>query len=126
MEGNLGQKLARFVAVMGLLFVIVSAALVSERLSQDALALVIGLACGVSAMVPTVLLAVLLWRRAERNVSASPPSVNAAPANYTPPIIVVAPPALPGASAEAYRGAAAPAWMPEYAAERKFTIVGEP
>ncbi len=126
MDNSLGQKLARFVAVMGMLFVVVSAALVSERLSQDALALVIGLACGIGAMVPTVVLAVVLWRRAERSASASP-AASPAPANYTPPIIVVAPPALPGVTAEAYRGAATPtAWMPEYTAERKFTIVGEP
>lgn len=125
MEPGLGQRVARFVALISLIVGIVGVVVVSERLSQDALALTLGLACGVAAMAPTVLLAVLLWRRAERSAVQSAASAPAAQP-YAPPVIVVAPPALPAQNADAYRTAALnPAWMPGYPAERKFTIVGE-
>ncbi len=127
METNLGQRLARFAALLGLLFVIATAALVSQRLSQDALALTIGLACGIGAMAPTILLAVMLWRRAERSaLQASAQASASAPQSFTPPVIVVAPPALPMQGGDPYRASAYPAaWMPAANPERKFTIVGE-
>ncbi len=127
MEVSLGQRLARFVALVGMLFVIVMAVLVSDRLSQDALALTLGLACGVAAMAPTVLLAVLLWRRAERSAAQNVAPATPATPYATPPVIVLAPPALPAANnGEAYRYAGPPSpWTTTAPGERKFVVMGE-
>ena len=86
----LRKRLARFVAMIGIIFAVTLAVVVTQRLSQDSLALIVGLACGVMAMLPTVMLGLFVWRREMMRQTSQRP-VNAAP-----PVVVVAPQALPG------------------------------
>ena len=86
----------------------------------------IGLTCGVLAMLPTLALGVFIWRRedarrAEREQAQRQPAYPA-----TPPVIVISPQSLPGygpqqpafGQAEAYNP-----WAPS-SSERQFKIVG--
>ncbi|MBN1259152.1 MAG: hypothetical protein JXB35_00585 [Anaerolineae bacterium] len=118
---TLRQRIGRFLGLAGGLFVVVVAVVVGQRLSRDALAMLVGLACGAALLAPTVVFAVWMWRRQEERLeeqrrSQSQPS-------STPPIIVVTPPALPG------YGVQRPDWettgrqLP-VAQQREFTIVG--
>ena len=117
---SLGKRLGRFVALMGILFVVTTAVVVTQRLSQDSLALLVGLACGVGVMLPTVALALLLWRREELRQ----PAGHSTPMN-APPVVVVTPQALPGYGMQppAYGDNTAWQWNAS-PAERTFTIVG--
>ncbi len=119
----LRKRLARFVALVGAVFGIVLAVVVMQRLSRDSLALLVGLTCGVAAMLPTLGLGFLLWRR---EVTERDARQNAAPA--TPPVVVVAPQSLPGYGAPQpalTQSQSSTAWPWQSApAERTFTIVG--
>ena len=118
----LKKRLVRFVALIGLVFAVVFVIVVTQRLSQDSLALIVGLACGVSAMLPTIMLVLFVWRR-EMTRQGSQRA-----ANTSPPVIVVAPQALPGYGAQqpgyGYGNPNA-AWQWSGAQqERTFTMVG--
>lgn len=119
----LGKRLARFVTMIGVVFAIMAAVLITQKLSQDALALVIGLTCGVMAMVPTLALGAFIWRRehtqahAERMQTPQQPYQN-------PPVIVVTPQALPSQHGVRYANGGEQAWMPSRD-QREFTIVGQ-
>ena len=84
-----GKRLGRFAALLGSVFVVTLAVVVTQRLSQDSLALMVGLACGVMAMLPTVVLGLLIWRREITRQTTRHP------ANTAPPVVVVAPQAGP-------------------------------
>ncbi len=123
---SLGKRIGQFVAWVGSLFFITTAILVAQRLSSDSLALLVGLSCGVSLMLPTLLLGAWLWRREETQRQARQ-LAQSAPANMTPPVIVVTPQALP----PAYMPSTLPnpqlqPWQWEQAAtsKRTFTVVG--
>ena len=92
------------------------------RLDQAALAVVVGLACGVGASLPAGLLVLLLWRRRERAPEPRVLQGYGQRVASEPPFVVLAPPttaALPQAQswAEAY-GRPAPAG-------REFALIGE-
>lgn len=123
MREPLGKRLGRFAAMLGAVAVVAVVVVVSQRLSQDSLALLVGLACGVAAMLPTIGLALLVWRREDARQQSMRQN-----APVTPPVVVVAPQALPGygmpPSLPAPAQQAAPwQWQPA-ANERTFTIVG--
>ncbi|MBN1876033.1 MAG: hypothetical protein JXA33_17550 [Anaerolineae bacterium] len=123
-EPSIGQRLRRFVALVAIIFTMTITVVVTQRLSTDALALLLGLGAGVVLMLPPLVLGVLVWRR-EAARQQQPP-LNATPA--TPPVIVVTPQALPnyGAGSQPWNTREAQAAM--WAAgptERKFTIVGD-
>ena len=118
----LGKRLGRFVTLLGVVFTVAIAVVVTQRLSEDSLALLIGLACGVAAMVPTLLLGVVIWRREmqQQQMSRMPTT--------TPPVVIVTPQALPG------YGIQQPAlsdtsfswpWAGAQQPARTFTIVGD-
>ncbi len=121
MQEPLGKRLARFVGLLSAIAVVTGVVVVSQRLSRDALALLVGLTCGVLAMAPTIGLALLVWRREETRQQAT----HTNPA-ITPPVIVVTPqlpgygaqPALPGSAQQI-----AWPWQPA-PNERVFTVVG--
>ena len=123
MRESLGKRLGRFVVMLGTVAVVVGVVVVTQRLSQDSLALLVGLACGVSAMLPTIGLALLVWRREDtrqRSMQQNPQAM--------PPVVVVAPQALPGFGMQPSlpapaQQAASWQWQPA-ANERTFTIVG--
>ena len=117
----LGQRIARFVALMGTTFAITAAVIVTRRLSEDSLALLIGLSCGVIAMLPALVLGFVIWRREEshrRKETQHQPGYGSAP-----PVIVVTPQGGPGYG---YPQQALPpdsSWVPARG-QREFTIVG--
>lgn len=82
----------------GLGFGIALALIIGQRLTTDAMAVVLGVAVGVTASVPTTVLLMALLRRAQREsgwgarpAGASVPPYSAAPAPLVPPIVVLDP-----------------------------------
>ncbi|MCU0519903.1 MAG: hypothetical protein MUF84_04325 [Anaerolineae bacterium] len=122
---SLGQRLGRFFGLLGALFAIAFAVIVTQRLSHDSLALLIGLSCGIAAMLPTLALGLFIWRRddARRQAQVQAPQQPAYPA--TPPVIVVTPQALPGYGQQpAFGPANVPNPWVTAPTERAFKIVG--
>ncbi|MBN1246962.1 MAG: hypothetical protein JXC32_04850 [Anaerolineae bacterium] len=124
----LGKRLGRFVGLMGAIFAIAAAVIVTQKLSHDSLALLIGLSCGVAAMLPTIALGVLVWRRedARRSEREAAQAQLQMAQPYAPPVIVVSP---QGVSNDPYGRPAltsdAQPWpwaAPQ--SQRNFTIVG--
>ena len=59
----MGKRIGRFLIMMGLVFAVSAGVVVTQRLSDDTLALLLGLGCGVAAMLPTVVLGGLWMKR---------------------------------------------------------------
>ena len=128
-QPSLSQRLGRFFGLLGALFVIALAVVITQRLSHDSLALLIGLSCGITAMLPALALGVLIWRRedgrrrdqvlyAQQERAEQIRAQQPAP----PPVIVISPQALPGYGQQTAFGPPSPwATAPQ---ERTFTIVG--
>jgi hypothetical protein len=118
-----GKRIGRFIVLMGIVFAISAGVIVTQRLSQDSLALLVGLSCGIAAMLPTVGVFVLWLRREDTRRHESRTQL---PAQTQPQVIVVAPPALPGYN-PGYPNStqtALPAQWQTAAPEREFKIVG--
>lgn len=118
----------RVTAIVGLgvvAFAVTLATYVGTHLSNEAISVLTGAACGVGAMLPATLIGILaLLRRRESQVVVPPAPMQPGTSQY-PPVIVVAPPALPNASASG-------GWQGLYqqgfdmpAAERQFSVIGE-
>ena len=105
----------------GLVFCVTLAVVVGQRLSAEAMAVVVGVFAGVAASIPTSLVVVWLATRAsaERTEPLVRPAPEAQPAE--PRIVVVAPP-LAG-SRMAY-GPAPMALAAQPEAPRRFTVIG--
>ncbi len=119
----LSARLARFLGLLASLFVISVGIVVTRRLSEDSLALLLGLACGITATFPTLVLLFLSWRR---EVSRRSSPLTQSP-HASPPVIVVSPPALPyGAqnSHSAYTYHQVQGW-PQPQQSRTFEIIGD-
>jgi len=118
----LGRRLGRFVMLVGAIFAVVAAVIVTQQLSRDSLALLIGLSCGVMAMLPTLALGYLVLRREDtRRQERAQRSLQQPQAYPTPPVVVVSPQALPGFGQQGQPSHSA--WMPS-SSRREFTIVG--
>lgn len=74
-----------------LAFGVTLAVIIGQRMSTDAMAVVIGVAVGVAASVPTSLLLVALLRRERAVWRSEPPSQPALPAAQPPQVIVLDP-----------------------------------
>ena len=83
-----------------LAFGITLAAIVGQRMSTDAMAVVIGVAVGVAASVPTSLLLVAFLRRERAGAWRDAPPAAAAPQLQAPNVIVLNPADLLGARRE--------------------------
>ncbi len=121
---SVGKRIGQFVTWVGSLFFITTAILVAQRLSSDSLALLVGLSCGVSLMLPTLLLGAWLWRREESRRQTTQQQTMPNPA---PPVIVVTPQALPAAyMPQSLPNLQPQAWQWDQAAtsKRTFTVVG--
>jgi hypothetical protein len=114
----------RGVVIIGAVFAAALAVAVGSRMSADAMSVVIGVACGVLASVPTSL--VLLWAPARRGPGADRAGQGGM-GSYFPPVVVVNP--GPGYGMPAYGAAshalpaASPAALP--AGPRSFKVVGD-
>ncbi len=76
----------KFVFVTGIAFAIALAVVVGTRISPDAMAVIIGIICGVLASIPTT--AILLWvlRQRERQMETQ---FGPARVGHYPPVVVV-------------------------------------
>ncbi len=118
-----GQRIRRFVLLIATVFTVTVAVVVTQRLSNDALAILIGLSAGVVVMLPFVALLFLIWRRQEQQVREQ---YQSRPAPSNPPVVVVTPPGLPGYGQQrpSLQDGSRSQWSMSAPAERKFTIVG--
>jgi hypothetical protein len=110
------MKKAALLIVMA--FVATLAAIIAQRMSTDAMAVVVGVVCGVAASIPTSLLIIFVTGRRERDARA-----NEAARPAYPPIVVVNPGATPQ-NLNPYAGAyLPPAGLPS--GSRQFRLVGD-
>jgi len=117
----LGKRVGRFLAWMGGLFAITMGVIVTQRLSEDALALMLGLVFGVGLMMPLLALVIFVWRREAARGQAQRHTTGA-----QSPVVVVTPPAMPSGYNQPWstlRQDTASMWQMA-PAKRDFTIVG--
>lgn len=118
--------------LIGIVFAVALAAAVGNRLSNDALAVVVGAVCGISATVPITLGLVIAasrnWGREQpvREIGYDYGANRYAP---QPPVVILAPPQSPPLSSMAYgfpqNQYVAPMHAPLLGAPREFKIIGE-
>ena len=99
-------------------FGVTLAVIIGLRLDQAALAVIVGVVCGIGSGIPTSMLIVMLMRRQDmkrerrvtRQVEPEPPP--------SPPVVVMAPPNVPQLSQPLN-------WPQPATTQRQFTIIGE-
>ena len=113
---NTGTRLKIFGGLVVMAFAVTLAVIVSNRLSDESLAVLAGAVCGVGAAIPTSLLIVAVARR--RDEPRVQPSM---PQGAYPPVVVVTP---PGGQ---QRPNTWDAFPPSLSApmQRHFTVVGD-
>ena len=84
------SRLKVFTGLVILAFGVTLAAVVGNRLSDEALAVLAGAVCGVGAAIPTSLLVVAVSRR--RDESRGQPTTSPMSPGVYPPVVVVTPP----------------------------------
>ena len=117
--GGLGLGLRKLAVGLGLVFVIALAIIVGKKMSADALAVVVGIVCGVVASIPTAILLLLMSAHRDRQRPQPPP----ARSGSYPPVVVIqggAPQALSPGQQPGYW----PAPPPSPASNRQFHVVG--
>lgn len=121
MEISGGPGLKQAGVVLGLLFVGVLAVVVVKQMSAEAMAVVIGVICGVAAAIPTsLLLLVVLTRSDRRRYEEEDRKRNQ---GQFPPVVVIqggTPQALPPGSPGGYWPSPAPGPL----ADRQWQVVG--
>ncbi|HNT74215.1 MAG TPA: hypothetical protein PKH77_04240 [Anaerolineae bacterium] len=117
-EERLGPRLARFVTLLGVVFAISAAVIVSQRLSEDALALIVGLLlAGIPLLGIIALLVFILVKVSQRE-----PRQHTTPQQpmMLPPIIVQMPPQTP--QLPTYGD---PTPLPQHSNGRMWDVIGE-
>jgi hypothetical protein len=119
------------ILLVGIAFAVALAAIVGQRLSNDALAVVVGALCGISASIPVtvglVIAASRNWGREEspREIGYDYGNNRFAP---QPPMVIFAPPqSLPSPYGVAYPPGQfiTPLSAPALGAPREFKVIGE-
>jgi hypothetical protein len=118
----------RVTAIIGLgvvVFAVTLATYVGTHLSNEAISVLTGAACGVGAMLPAAIIGMLsLLRRRETQAAAPSTPMQPGMSQY-PPVIVVTPQALPnGTPSNAWQGL----FQQGFGAppsERQFSVIGE-
>jgi len=108
----------KLVVVSAVAFSVALAVVVGNRMSAEAMAVVIGVVCGVAASIPTSALMLAMARRSRLGCEESRPP------DPRPPVVVVAPgpvASVPGPSPAPWPAYAAPAVR----APREYHIVGD-
>lgn len=90
----------KFVFLMSAIFAITLATVVGTRISPDAMAVIIGIVCGVLASIPTSVILVWVLRQRDRNLEAQTGQMRM---GQYPPVVVVN-----GQGTNGYAGAMAP------------------
>ena len=119
--GGMGFGLKQVLLVVALVFGITLAAVVGKKMSAEAMAVVVGVVCGVAAAIPTsILLLVVFTRRDRQHLDA----METRPRHQSsPPVVVIqggAPQAFPPSPQAGYW----PATHPGPAVNREFHVVG--
>ena len=112
---TLGARVRRFFTLMGVIGAMTAAVLVTQRLSAETLALLLGLGCGVVVVLPLFFFMAWYIRR-QQEVR---PHDRQRTADPSPPVVVLMPPVPPGYEMQR------PALWKELSSEREFKIVGE-
>ncbi|MBN1956235.1 MAG: hypothetical protein JW900_14480 [Anaerolineae bacterium] len=113
---RVARRIGVFVGVIVVAFVVTGTAVIAQRLSDEAIAVVAGAACGVGASIPTSLL--IVWVAQRRQERAAPQQQ--AQGTYPPVVVVQQPPppnSYPPRQAD-YLGPYLPA------SQREFNVVG--
>lgn len=95
-------------------FAITLAVLIGDRLSTEAMAVLAGAVCGVSAAIPTSLLIITVTQRHHAQTTPAPQQQFTRPVIFTVPPMPIQPPTPPP-----------PATWENVPAQRHFTIVGD-
>jgi len=96
---------------------------ISNRMSDQALAVLAGAVCGVGAAIPTSLLIVAISRRREEPEKRREPPQPAYPYAAQPPMIVIAPPGYQQHPAQPPRPEPTIGYTQD---QRTFTVLGQP
>lgn len=120
-SGGFGVGVRQVVIVLGTVFAATLAVVVGKQMSSEAMAVVVGVVCGVAAGIPTsMLLLVVLTRRDHKRVDEAE---RARHGNY-PPVVVVQ---GSGGAQRLPQGPQAGYWpspMPGPSVDRQFQVVG--
>jgi hypothetical protein len=103
-------------------FGIVLAAVVGVRLDKAALTMIVGVACGIGASVPTGFLIVYLLRRRDTPGRMRGVRDQGQEFAHSPPVVVIAPPAAPQLPQPTAWPGGQSALLP---AQRRFAVIGE-
>jgi len=118
----------KWLGVGGILFLITLAVVIGLRMSNEAMAVVIGVIFGVAASIPTSLLIVAVTWRREKRAAGHASGTRRPPAQEAlPPSVVIVNPGGMG-TGNAYRS---PAYLPQPDLQwspppRQFRVVGDP
>jgi len=122
----MGMK--RGVIIVGAVFAVALAVVIGNRMSADAMAVVVGVVCGVLACVPTSLL--LIWVLGRRGQETATDGDRSGLSSHYPPVVVVNP--GPGYGAPGYgpplnlaAGYPAGGRLPLPSGPRDFKVVGD-
>jgi len=88
--GSLGVGVKQVVVVLGLVFAVTLAVVVGKQMTTEAMAVVIGVVCGVAAGIPTSFLLLVMLTRREQRAQREEEARQAmrAPGSY-PPVVVI-------------------------------------
>jgi hypothetical protein len=113
----------RFLYISGIVFVITLAVVMGTRMSPDALAVVIGIICGVLASIPTSAMLVWVMRQRDKQVEMQMGTMRPFGGQY-PPVVVVNGQGTNGYGSGAYAAPALSAGLPP-AGGRSFKVIGQ-
>ena len=119
--GGQGSTARNLGILLGVIFVVTLAIVVGKRMSAEAMAVVVGVVCGVAASIPTSVLLLLAVSRRERQPVDD--RAQAGAERSYPPVVVVqggGHPGLPPGAGAGYW----PTAMSGPAAQRDFHVVG--
>lgn len=113
----------RFLYISGIVFVITLAVVMGTRMSADALAVVIGIICGVLASIPTSAMLVWVMRQRDKQVEMQMGAMRPFGGQY-PPVVVVNGHGTNGYGSGAYSTPALSAGLPPVGG-RSFKVIGQ-
>lgn len=115
---NRWKRLKVFLGVVVVAFAVTLAAIIGQRLSDQAVSILAGAVCGVSASIPTSLLIVWVSRRQQQQETSQS---NRQMQGVYPPVVVVQPPAQMSGGRPQQQAYLPPNLQPT---AREFTVVG--
>jgi hypothetical protein len=117
-----GSSMRKSVSRGVVAFGVALAVIIGVRMDQAALTVIVGVACGVIASVPTGLMVVYLLRRRDTANDKRLPRGYGREFGHSPPVVVISPPAAPQLPQPA---AWSGAYAPNVPAQRQFAVIGE-